>query len=49
MLFLILDLFSGSGMTSIVAKNLNRNYIGCELNKEYIEHIESEGIDIGRL
>lgn len=46
---LILDLFSGSGMTSIVAKNLNRNYIGCELNKEYIEHIESEGINIGRL
>ncbi len=45
----VLDLFSGSGMTSIVSKNLNRNFIGCEREKEYIEYIESEGIEIGRL
>ncbi|WP_104747524.1 DNA-methyltransferase [Helicobacter cetorum] len=32
----VLDLFSGSGMTSLVAKELNRNFIGCELNKEYV-------------
>ena len=45
----VLDLFSGSGMTSIVSKKLNRNFIGCEREKEYIEYIESEGIEIGRL
>lgn len=45
----VLDLFSGSGITSIVSKRLNRNFIGCEKNKKYIEHIESEGIEIGRL
>lgn len=46
---LILDLFSGSGMTSIVSKELNRNYIGCERDEMYIKYIESEGIKIGRL
>ena len=46
---LILDLFSGSGMTSIVSKELNRNYIGCERDEMYIKYIESEGIEIGRL
>ena len=45
----VLDLFSGSGMTSIVAQALGRNYIGCENNSEYIELIEKEGIEIGRL
>ena len=46
---LILDLFSGSGMTSMVSKNLNRNFIGCELNEEYISNLERLGFDIGRL
>lgn len=46
---LVLDLFSGSGMTSIVSKNLNRRYIGCERDPDYISYIESEGIEIGRL
>ena len=46
---LILDLFSGSGMTSIVSKNLGRHFIGCEINEEYINYIEREGIEIGRL
>ena len=45
----VLDLFSGSGMTSKVAKKLNRNFIGCELNANYIQFIESEGLEIGRL
>lgn len=34
---LVLDLFSGSGMVSLVARDLNRNFIGCELHKEYID------------
>ena len=27
----------GSGTTGVVARELNRNYIGIDLNKEYIE------------
>lgn len=45
----VLDLFSGSGMTSRVAKELNRTFIGCEINEDYINFIEKEGIEIGRL
>jgi DNA modification methylase len=32
---IVLDPFMGSGTTAMVAKNLARNYLGCELNKEY--------------
>lgn len=32
---LVLDLFSGSGTTSRVAKQLGRQFIGCEINKLY--------------
>lgn len=46
---LVLDLFSGSGMTSIVAKSMNRNYIGCEKEHKYIDLIEKEGVDIERI
>jgi len=46
---LILDLFSGSGMTSVACKRLNRHFIGCELNAEYISNLERLGFDIGRL
>jgi DNA modification methylase len=32
---LVLDPFMGSGTTAAVAQRLNRQYIGCELNKDY--------------
>ena len=31
----VLDPFMGSGTTGIVARKLNRNYVGCELNPDY--------------
>jgi DNA modification methylase len=34
---IVLDPFMGSGTTALVAKQLGRNYIGFELNPEYIE------------
>lgn len=37
---LILDLFSGTGTTAYVAQKLNRHYIGCENNPEYVEIIK---------
>ena len=46
---LVLDLFSGSGMTSVVSRDLNRRFVGCERDSDYISYIESEGIKIGIL
>jgi DNA modification methylase len=34
----ILDIFMGSAMTAKVAKDLNRNYYGCELDDKYFEN-----------
>lgn len=33
----VLDFFSGSGSTMIASTRTNRNFIGCELDKEYFE------------
>lgn len=37
---IVLDPFMGAGTTALVAKKLNRNYIGFELNPEYIKIAE---------
>lgn len=34
---IVLDPFMGSGTTGIVAKRLGRNFVGCELNPEYVK------------
>ena len=37
----VLDPFMGSGTTAVVAKRENRNYVGCELNEEYVKMAEN--------
>lgn len=37
---IVLDPFSGAGTTALVAAKLNRNYIGIELNPEYVKIAE---------
>lgn len=38
---IVIDPFMGSGTTAVVAKKLNRHYIGCELNPKYIKIAEN--------
>lgn len=46
--YIVLDCFSGSGTTAVACLNNNRDFIGCEINKEYynksLERIKKEGI-----
>ena len=42
---IILDPFMGSGTTGMVAKQLGRDYIGCELNEEYGKLIQQRVTD----
>ena len=44
---IVLDPFMGSGTTGIVARKLNRNYIGCELNPDYVKMAERRIWDEG--
>jgi len=37
----VLDFFSGSGSTCIAAINAGRNFVGCEINEEYVERSET--------
>ena len=41
----VLDPFSGAGTTGLVASRLGRNYIGIELNPEYIEMANNRIVD----
>ncbi len=34
---LVLDPFIGSGTTAVASKLMQRNYVGYEINKDYIE------------
>ena len=44
---LVLDPFMGTGTTALVCKELNRNFIGCEISSEYCDIIkERVGCDI---
>ncbi len=36
---IVMDTFLGSGTTAIACKNLDRNFIGCEISKEYYDKI----------
>jgi DNA modification methylase len=39
---IVLDIFFGSGTTGLVAQTLNRNWIGIELNPEYVKIAEKK-------
>lgn len=39
---MVLDLFSGSGQTSIIAKAFKRNSDACEINKKYFKQIKEK-------
>ena len=44
---LVLDCFMGSGTTGVACKNLNRDFIGIELDKDYF-NIAKDRINDGQ-
>ena len=46
---IVLDNCMGSGSTGVACKNLNRNFIGFELNKEYYEIAKRRIKNVDRL
>ena len=46
---LVLDCFSGSGTTALAAFNKERNFIGCELSKEYYDKSINRLSEVGAL
>jgi site-specific DNA-methyltransferase (adenine-specific) len=38
---IVLDMFAGSGTTLVVAKKLGRDFVGIELNPEYVKIAEA--------
>jgi len=43
---LVLDPFAGSGTTLVVAKRLNRGYIGVELHQKYVDVIRQRLVTV---
>ena len=44
---LVLDPFMGSGTSARAAASLGRNWIGCELNPEYVEQARARTAQMG--
>ena len=50
---IVLDTFMGSGSTGVACQNLNRNFVGIEIDKNYFEIAEKRlneaicGVDTG--
>ena len=49
---IVLDPFSGSGTTLVVAEQLNRRWLGCDINAEYnewaierLEHVKNMSVE----
>lgn len=45
---IVLDMFAGSGTTLVVAKKLGRNFVGIELNPEYVKISKQRLTNISR-
>ncbi len=46
---LVLDCFCGSGTTAVASFNTNRNFIGCELSKEYYDKAVARLVECGAI
>jgi DNA modification methylase len=46
---IVLDMFAGSGTTLVVAKKLGRDFVGIELNPEYVKIAQSRLASISRV